>query len=80
VVLTSWNRRMSDCPCDPPATEAVKKLLDQNITQVTESLCHIRDRSNFSQLLPHGGTDLMGPRQVMWPSSKPLLRMVNDGK
>ena len=39
---------------DPPATEAVKKLLDQNITQVTEipSLCDIRDRSNFSQLLP----------------------------
>jgi len=26
------------------------------------SLCHIRDRSNFSQLLPRGGTDLMGPQ------------------
>src|SRR5258705_2903416 len=36
MVLTSWDRRMSDCEGDPPATEAVKKLLDQNITQVTE--------------------------------------------
>ncbi len=36
VVLTSWDRRVSDCEQDPPATEAVKKLLDQNITQVTE--------------------------------------------
>jgi hypothetical protein len=28
------------------------------------SLCHIQDRSNFLQLLPRGGADLMGPRLV----------------
>src|SRR6266481_1654352 len=36
VVLTSWDHVMSDSERDPPATEAVKKSLDQNITQVTE--------------------------------------------
>jgi len=36
VVLTSWDHVMSDSERDPPATEAVKKSLDQSITQVTE--------------------------------------------
>src|SRR5260370_26861681 len=36
ATLAVTHRRMSRCERDPPATEAVKNLLDQNITQVTE--------------------------------------------